>query len=318
MDPEHEPPAGPPGREVSWRFALAGGRRLEIGARPLIAGVINCTPDSFSDGGLYGSPDAAVQAGLDMLRDGADWLDVGGESTRPGSHPVPAAEQLRRILPVIRGLRAATRAPISVDTMDPEVGAAAFEAGADILNDVSGCRNPGWRTVLAGRETPVVLGHMQGTPLDMQVNPEYPGGVTAAVKTHLEERLRALEDWGVPRERSLLDPGLGFGKRLEDNLELIRNIHILRGLGRPVFIGASRKGFIGKVLGPGFLPRPPGADGEAWPGTGGTGADIGTLIVNAIAIFRGANVLRVHHVGHAAALVRMVGSIMGGGARCGS
>jgi dihydropteroate synthase len=252
---------------------------------------------------------------MEMLRAGADWLDVGGESTRPGSLPVPAAEQLRRILPVIEGLRAGTDAPISVDTMDPEVGAGALDAGADIVNDVSGLRNPGWRAVLEARDVPVVIAHMQGTPLDMQVSPEYPEGVTVAVRAYLEARLGALEAWGIGRERLILDPGLGFGKRLEDNLELIRNIDILRDLGRPILIGASRKGFIGKILGPGFLPLPPGAEG-AQSAPGGTGADIGTLIVNAIAIFRGANVLRVHHVGHASALVKMLSAVMGQGAAC--
>jgi dihydropteroate synthase len=284
-------------RAPAWVLHLPGGRVLEAGNRPLVVGVINCTPDSFSDAGLHATPEAAIAAGIRMLGEGADWLDVGGESTRPGSQPVPREEQERRILPVIRGLRARSTAPISADTRSPEVGRAALAAGADIVNDVAGLRDPGWAEVLlAHPDVPVVVGHMQGTPRDMQDNPNYPDGATPAVLAFFRERLATLAGWGLRPDRVILDPGLGFGKRLQDNLELIRSIDVFRSLGRPVFIGASRKGFIDKVM-------RGGADLDR---------DLGTVMMNAAAICRGADMLRVHNVAHASALVRVFMAVRDG------
>jgi len=287
--PEGAP--GPPGARC-WVFELEGGRRLEAGKRPLVVGILNVTPDSFSDGRIHVDPPAAVEAGLRMIEEGADWIDIGGESTRPGSHPVPAAEQLRRVLPVLAGIRKRTAAPISIDTQDPEVGERALEEGADILNDVAGFRDGRWQRVVTRWKAPLVVMHMRGTPLDMQVDPRYPQGVTREVRAFFEARTKALLEWGVDRSRIIIDPGLGFGKRVQDNLELVRNIDVLKDLGYPVFIGASRKGFIEKAMGPAALDP-----------------DTGTVIVNAFALCGGADMLRVHNVRYTAALVRMFEAI---------
>ncbi|MBI4604285.1 MAG: dihydropteroate synthase [Planctomycetes bacterium] len=276
-----------------WDFQLPRGRGLRVGARPLVVGVLNCTPDSFSDGGMLAQPEAAIRAGSKMLDEGADWIDVGGESTRPGSLPVPSEVQLDRILPVIRGLRERTDAPISVDTTSPAVAREALAAGADIFNDVSACRDPPWRELLRESSAPIVLMHMQGTPLDMQEDPRYPEGVVPEVVRFFQERLETLRRWGVSLERTILDPGIGFGKRVQHNLELLRNIEAFARLGRPVFIGASRKGFVGKVLGD-----------EGFSGLGPE-RDLGTVTVNAVAIHNGAHILRVHDVRSTRALVRM-------------
>ena len=282
---------GPSGAR-SWVFELQGGRRLEAGKRPLVVGILNVTPDSFSDGGIHADPPAAVEAGLRMIEDGADWIDIGGESTRPGSHAVPASEQFRRVLPVLEGLRKRTPAPISIDTQDPEVGELALVEGADILNDVGGFRDERWRGVVTRWKAPLVVMHMSGTPLDMQIDPRYPKGVTREVREFFEARTKTLLEWGVDRSRIILDPGLGFGKRVQDNLELVRNIDVLKDLGYPVFIGASRKGFIDKAMEP--APFDP---------------DTGTLIANAFALCGGADMLRVHNVRYTAALVRMYGAL---------
>jgi dihydropteroate synthase len=229
-----------------------------------------------------------------MVSQGADWIDVGGESTRPGAAPVPAEVELERVLPVLRGLRAETDAPISVDTMKPEVAARALEAGADIINDVAGCRDPLWLPVLLEWEVPVVLMHMKGTPRDMQVDPMYPRGATEEVLSFFRVRLEELSRGGVDPQRIFLDPGIGFGKRLEDNLELIRNIPRLKSLGRPVFIGTSRKSFLKRILGQDFEEL-----------------DLGTVVVNSFALQRGADVLRVHNVPYARLLVRLVEALRG-------
>lgn len=278
-----------------WEFHLPRGRVLTAGRRPLVVGIINCTPDSFSDGGSYPEAADAVRVGLWMLAEGADCLDIGGESTRPGSLPVPPEEQLRRVLPVIRGLRAQSDAPLSVDTQSPEVAVKALESGVDIINDVSACRDPGWQRVLEEWEIPIILMHMRGVPRDMQVSPEYPEGVVRAVTTFFEERLDNLQRWGVRPERTILDPGIGFGKRVQHNLELIRSIDAFQSLGRPIFIGASRKGFIQKILG----------EENSGAVDLGKDKDIGTLMVNAVAICQGAHFLRVHNVPYTRALVRM-------------
>ncbi len=280
-----------------WEFPLDRGTVLRAGARPLVVGILNCTPDSFSDGGRFSSPAEAVAAGLSMVRDGADWIDVGGESTRPGADPVPPEVQLERVLPVIRELRARTDVPISIDTMSPRVGEAALEAGADIVNDVSACSDPGWRDVLSGRKAPVVLVHMQGTPKDMQVRPTYRVGAVPEVVAFFVERLRRLEDWGVARERTILDPGIGFGKRFQDNLDLIRSIGEFRTFDRPIMIGASRKSFLRAILSR-------GAEGGARVES--ADLDLGTVVVNAYAVLAGADAIRVHNVPYAALLVRVL------------
>ncbi|MEX0715088.1 MAG: dihydropteroate synthase [Planctomycetaceae bacterium] len=229
-----------------WRFASAA---FETGRTPLLMGILNVTPDSFSDGGAFLDRDAAIAQGIALVDAGADILDVGGESTRPGSEPVPEVEQLRRIEPVIRELAARVRAPISIDTTNARVAAGALAAGAAIVNDISGltfdadmpsvCRDAG-----AG----VVCMHIQGTPRTMQLDPRY-GDVVREVSDFLAARLDRLEEQGIPRERVVLDPGIGFGKTAEHNLELLSHVRDLRELGRPVLIGHSRKRFLAKVLG---------------------------------------------------------------------
>ncbi|MCZ6796250.1 MAG: dihydropteroate synthase [Planctomycetota bacterium] len=277
----------------SFEFRLPRGRRWTVGPRPAIMGVINATPDSFSDGGSYREPADAVRAGRKMLEDGADLLDIGGESTRPGSRRVPAPEQLQRILPILRGLRAETEAPISVDTRDPAVGEMALASGADIINDVGACRDPGWIPVLRNNDVPVVLMHMRGTPEDMQQQTAYPRGVVEDVRDFLDERMESLEAEGIARDRFVLDPGIGFAKEAQHNLQILSGLPRLLELGRPLLIGASRKFFLGKLLG----------QGNDGPGRAPEGRDIGTVAANAFALHGGASILRVHNVPYTRDLV---------------
>ena len=271
--------------------------------RPLVMGVLNVTPDSFSDGGRFADPRAAVEHAVAMATEGADLIDVGGESTRPGSLPVPAAEQIGRVVPVLRAVR--ERLPdvtLSIDTTRSEVAAAALDAGAHVVNDVSAGRDdPEMFRLVADRQAPLVLTHMQGTPAMMQVRPEYQH-VLAEVGTFLRERVEAAVSRGVKRNRILVDPGIGFGKTVEHNLTLLRELRHLRGLGRPLVIGTSRKGFIGRVLGDAAGSSP---DSPA--------RLFGTAATVAWAVANGAAVVRVHDVEPMAQVVHMVRSIMNGG-----
>jgi dihydropteroate synthase len=223
-------------------MALVAGRQ-----RPLVMGVVNVTPDSFSDGGALGSIEAAVAHALALEAAGAQVLDVGGESTRPGAGEVPVADELERVVPVIEALRARTGAVISVDTRKPEVARAAVAAGASVWNDVSALTfDPASLATAAGLQVPVVLMHAQGTPQTMQTAPRY-GDVTGEVLGFLVARIGACVRAGLGRERLLVDPGIGFGKTLEHNLVLLRELRRFAALGVPVLVGASRKSFIGKV-----------------------------------------------------------------------
>ena len=243
-----------------------------------LMGVVNVTPDSFSDGGLYFDPEAAVAHGQELAEAGAEILDVGGESTRPGADPVSAQEELRRVVPVISGL-AGSQARISVDTSKAAVAAAALEAGAEIVNDVTALRGDADMAGLcAERGAIVVLMHMLGDPRTMQEDPRY-DDVVADVKAFLAERLEAAVAAGIDEERVWLDPGIGFGKTGAHNLELLRRLRELRELGRPLVIGTSRKSFIGKV------------DGSAADQRLG-----GTIASSILAAAEGADVLRVHDV----------------------
>ena len=259
-------------------------------------GILNVTPDSFSDGGSYPTSEDAVAAGLKMLAEGADVLDIGGESTRPGSRTVSAAEQLNRVLPVIRLLRGETDALLSVDTRDPTVGEAAIDAGADIINEVSACKDPGWAPVLRRTEAPVVLMHMRGTPEDMQHQTLYPDGVMAEIRSHLAERMSDLESEGISKERFILDPGVGFAKETHHNLQILRTLAELTALGRPVLVGASRKLFLGKLLEKGGESR----------GRNPRDRDIGTVAANVVALINGASILRVHNVPYTRDLVDVI------------
>jgi dihydropteroate synthase len=264
------------------------GARLFEGPGPFLMGIVNATPDSFSDGGRFADPAAAVERALAMAAEGADLVDVGGESTRPGAPPVPAEEEIRRVVPVVERLRAHGFAlPISVDTSKPEVARAALDAGADLVNDVRGLAAPGMAELVAARGVPAVIMHMRGTPADMASRAVY-GDVVEEVAAELAEALARAERAGVSRERVLLDPGIGFAKTAEQSVALLAGLGRLRALGRPLLVGPSRKSFIGKVTGAEVQDRLPG-----------------TLAAVAACVLAGAELIRVHDVGPArqAALV---------------
>jgi dihydropteroate synthase len=246
-----------------------------------VMGVVNVTPDSFSDGGLYLDPQAAIEHGIELDREGASILDIGGESTRPGAAPVSAEEELRRVMPVIEGLiLAGVGARISIDTSKAAVAKAAIEAGATFVNDVTALRgDPEMAAVVAEHEVDCCLMHMLGDPQTMQDDPRY-DDVVKEVKSFLEERLEVAVAAGVDERRIVLDPGIGFGKTVEHNLELLRRTGELVALGRPVMIGTSRKSFLGRLTG-----RTEPAD--RIPGT------VATCV---IAYERGARIFRVHDV----------------------
>jgi len=256
-------------------------------------GVVNVTPDSFSDGGLYLDPEMAIAHGRELTQAGAEILDVGGESTRPGAEPVSAEEELRRVVPVIRGLSGAG-SRISVDTSKAAVAAAALDAGAEIVNDVTALRgDPEMAPLCAERGATVVLMHMLGEPRTMQVDPRY-GDVVVEVKAFLAERIEAAVAAGIEAERVWLDPGIGFGKTGAHNMELLRRLGELRELGRPLVIGTSRKSFIGKV------------DGSAADQRLG-----GTIASSVLAAAEGADVLRVHDVAEVRQALTVAAAILG-------
>lgn len=215
--------------------------------RPLIMGIVNVTPDSFSDGGLCASTESALRHAVRLIEQGADWLDIGGESTRPGSMPVDVEEELRRIIPVVEAL-AGRGVPVSVDTTKPEVMRAAIKAGAAMINDVNALRSPGALEVVAAGGAAACLMHMQGEPRNMQINPQY-DDVVAEVKEFLQQRLDAAQAAGITRERLVIDPGFGFGKTQEHNIELLRHLDCFSDLGVPLMVGLSRKAMLGKITG---------------------------------------------------------------------
>jgi dihydropteroate synthase len=266
-------------------------------------GVVNVTPDSFSDGGLFFEPGAAVAHGLELVAEGADILDVGGESTRPGAEPVAEAQELRRVLPVVEGLAAelASRATtLSVDTSKAAVARAALQAGAGIVNDVTALRGDREMVeVVAESGARCCLMHMLGEPRTMQREPRY-ADVVDDVKAFLAERLAFAVGAGVAEERVLLDPGIGFGKTLAHNLELLRRLDELVALGRPLLVGTSRKSFLGRILA--------GADGEPL----GTAERLpGTLATCVLAYERGARLFRVHDVAPARAALTTAAATLG-------
>jgi dihydropteroate synthase len=256
-------------------------------------GVVNVTPDSFSDGGLYLDPEAAIEHGRELAAAGAEILDVGGESTRPGAEIVAEDEELRRVIPVIRGL-VASRASVSVDTSKAAVAAAALDAGAEIVNDVTALRgDPDMAALCAERGATVVLMHMRGEPRTMQDDPRY-DDVVAEVKAFLAARLEAATAAGIAEDAVWLDPGIGFGKTAAHNMELLRRLGELRDLGRPLVIGTSRKSFIGKVDG--------SAAGERLGGT---------IASSVLAAAEGAEVLRVHDVAEVRQALTVATAILG-------
>lgn len=273
-----------------------GHRIFDCGERTLVMGVLNVTPDSFSDGGGFFGPVLATRHAVQMVADGADIVDVGGESTRPGSDPVAAEEELGRVLPVIERLAEEIPGiPISIDTRKPEVAAAALEAGALIVNDVSAGRGPGMFDVVRDVGAGMVLMHMKGEPKTMQEEPRY-NDVVAEVHGFLRERVEAAEFAGIDPQCLAVDPGIGFGKNLQHNLTLMRNVDALLDLGRPVLVGPSRKRFIGTLL---DVP-----EDERVEGTAGAVAWL---------VAKGARIVRVHDVKAMARVVKVVDAIAGAG-----
>jgi len=259
--------------------------RMQIGARlfdgpgPFLMGIVNATPDSFSDGGRFLDADAAVAHALRLAEEGADLVDVGGESTRPGAPPVPEAEELRRVVPIVERLRArGFSLPISVDTAKGGVARAALAAGADLVNDVSGLADPDLGSAVAAAGAPIVLMHMRGTPADMQTRADY-GDVAAEVAAELEGALARAVAAGIARERTIVDPGIGFAKTAEQSVELLARVGDLRRLGRPLLVGPSRKSFIGKLTGAPVAERMPG-----------------TIAAVTACVLAGVEILRVHDV----------------------
>jgi len=272
-----------------------------------LMGIVNVTPDSFSDGGRFLAPDAALAHARELAAEGAEILDVGGESTRPGAEPVSPAEELRRVLPVLEGLaEAAPGAQLSIDTTKAQVARAAIAAGAQLVNDVSALRgDPGMAELIADSGVECCLMHMLGEPRTMQRDPRYED-VVDEVRAFLEERLEFAVAAGIPEQRIMLDPGIGFGKTLAHNLELLRRLPELAGLGRPLVVGTSRKGFLG-VLG----ARAHGHEQPLEP----TRRLPGTIATSVLAFERGASVLRVHDVAPVAEALAVAAATLSGDGR---
>ena len=260
---------------LSWRnFSL------DFSKKTYIMGILNITPDSFSDGGLFFDKSVAIQRALQMVEDGADIIDIGGESTRPGSEIVPVEEELRRTAPVIAAIAKEITIPISIDTYKAEVAQRALDAGASIVNDISGLRfDPEMTKVVSEYKVPVVVMHIRGKPKDMQINPVYEA-LIPEIMDYLRGSIRFALDAGIQDDMIVIDPGIGFGKTFEQNLTIIHNLQEFTSLEKPVLIGASRKAFIGKILG----DESPGQRVE------------GTAAAVAISILKCANIVRVHDV----------------------
>ena len=265
---------------------------LDFTRRTLIMGIVNVTPDSFYDGGRRFDAGRAVAHGLAMAASGADIVDIGGESSRPGAAPVSEVDERARVIPVIESLRQQSAVPISIDTYKAQVARAALDAGADIVNDISALRfDSAMTSVIAEEKVPVILMHMQGTPRTMQAEPRYQD-VVREVRDFLAAQLYEALDAGVAPQAIVIDPGIGFGKSLEHNLQLLRDLPALAALGQPLLVGASRKAFIGKIL-----KLEPDQRLE------------GSLAVAVAAVLAGANILRVHDVAESARAARIADAI---------
>ena len=271
---------------------LAKGRIIHCRERPLIMGIVNVTPDSFYDGGHYAAPEQAVAHALELVEQGADILDIGAESTRPGAQPVNEADEAARLIPVVRELARRVQVPISVDTTKAKVAQLALDAGAAIVNDISAMQlDEEMAAVVARAGAAIVLLHMQGTPQTMQASPQYED-VVAEVAQFLEARLQAALRAGIARTNIVLDPGIGFGKLLVHNLDLLNGLSSLAMLKRPLLVGLSRKAFIGQITGRSVTHR-------EW----------GTAAAVALAVDRGAQVLRVHDVAMMADVVKVAAAV---------
>lgn len=244
-----------------------------------LMGILNVTPDSSFDQGRYFDHQTAIRRGIQMQQEGADWIDIGGESTRPGALPVSEQEELRRVIPVIRALKEQVTIPLSIDTMKAQVAEAAIEAGASLINDVTGFSDPHMRQVAASSQLPICVMHMHETPATMQINPVYPQGITSFLLDWFHARIELLLASGIKEKNIILDPGIGFGKTVADNVEIVHNLHKFKALGFPILIGLSRKSFLGKIIHktyPDLLPV--------------------SLAVNTLAIVAHVDIIRVHDV----------------------
>lgn len=256
-------------------------------------GILNVTPDSFTDGGKFFDRDSAIEHGLKIAEDGADIIDIGGESTRPGSESVAVEEEIRRTIPVIEALSGRVSAAISIDTYKSAVARRALDAGASIVNDISGLRfDPDMPKVVAEYNVPVVIMHIKGTPKNMQVNPVYEA-LIPEIMDYLRTGIRLALNYGVKEDRIIIDPGIGFGKTFEHNLEILKNLHEFTLLGKPILVGPSRKAFLGKIL----------DDAPASDRMEGTAAAVAISIVN------GASIVRVHDVKEMARVARVADAI---------
>ena len=274
--------------DISWNnFSL------DFSRKTYLMGILNVTPDSFSDGGLHFDRSSAVDGAMRMVDDGADIVDIGGESSRPGSDPVSLEEELSRTIPIIKSLSSKLSVPISIDTYKAEVARRAIDAGASIVNDISGLRfDPQMPEVVARYGVPVVIMHMKGSPKNMQKNPSYTALIPEILEYFISRTASAIKA-GIPAGRIIIDPGIGFGKTFDHNLEIIHNLEKFTSLGRPILIGPSRKAFIGKILG----------DAPATDRMEGTAAAV------AISIMHGANIVRVHDVKEMAKVAKVADSI---------
>ncbi len=261
--------------------------------RTRVMGILNVTPDSFSDGGRFLDRGKAFEHAMRMVDEGADILDIGGESTRPYSEPTSEEIELERVVPLIKEIASSTKVPISIDTMKPNVAIRSVESGASIVNDISGLRDQGMIKVVADLRVPIIIMHMLGEPRTMQVAPHYED-IVGDISLFLRDRVLAAEKAGIDKDHIIIDPGLGFGKTIEDNLEIVRRLSEFKCLDRPILIGASRKGFIGKVL-----------------GTDKDDRLEGSLAVAAVSAHAGANIVRVHDVKPTVRTLRMTDALDG-------
>jgi dihydropteroate synthase len=269
------------------------GYTFDLDSKTFVMGILNITPDSFFDGGAHFRENDAVKQGLKMVAEGADIIDVGGESTRPFSDPLPLDEELRRVIPVIKTLSQETDIPISIDTYKSEVASQAIEAGATMVNDISALKfDPLMGQLVADAGVPIVLMHMKGKPKNMQINPAYKdlfGEITDFLEKAIEQAISS----GIKRDLIIIDPGIGFGKSFDDNLKIINNLHTFSSLGQPLLVGPSNKAFIGHVLGLSVESR-----------------ESGTMATVAASVLNGANIVRVHNVKATKETVTMIDAIM--------
>ncbi|MEW6667505.1 MAG: dihydropteroate synthase [Thermodesulfobacteriota bacterium] len=287
-----------PTKSLSLRWA---GHFLDLDRRSCVMGVLNVTPDSFSDGGRFLEWEKAVEHGLQMAVDGADIIDVGGESTRPYAEEIPAQEELDRVLPVVHALAKELKIPISIDTVKSTVAREALRAGASMINDVSAFRfDPGMASLAAGAGVPVILMHMKGVPRDMQEDPTY-GDLMGEIADFLKAALERAVAGGVREEMIVLDPGIGFGKTFDHNLVILKNLRRFGSLGRPILIGPSRKAFLGRIL-----------DRKA------PERDTGTMAAVSAALLNGAHIVRVHNVKMAVETARVIDAVKRGRVEQGS